>query len=118
MIIPSLRTTARRTVLSLCLAASLVALAVPAHADNPPKFKDPEVTAFFQKMSDTIDGLLAAVKAKDEPKIKEFTTKLMDGGKEGEGLRSKVTPEEDATASKWGEAQMQKLIDAGWSPVP
>lgn len=108
----------RRRVLPLGLAIALAAVAVPARADNPPKFKDPEVTAFFQKMSDAIDGLLVAVKAKDDAKVKDLTTKLMEIGKEGQPLKSRVSPEEDATASQWGEAQMQKLIDAGWSPTP
>ncbi len=118
MMKPRFSRAVRRAVLSLSLAFALAAVALPARADNPPKFKDPEVTTFFQKMSDTIDGLLAAVKAKDDAKVKELTNQLMETGKSGESLKSKVSPEEDAAASKWGEAQMQKLIDSGWSPTP
>ena len=92
--------------------------AAPLRADNPPKFKDPEVTAYFQKMSDITDRLLEAVKAKDEAKVKEWTGKLLETSKAAEGLKDKVSPEEDAAAAKWGEAQMQRLLDAGWSPSP
>ena len=99
-----------------CLALALCAFVAPLRADDPPKFKDPEVTAYFQKMSDITDSLLAAVKAKDEAKTKEWTGKLIETARTGETLKSKVSPEEDAVASKWGETQMQKLIDAGWTP--
>ena len=92
--------------------------AAPSRADNPPKFKDPAVTAYFQQLSDILDGLLTAVKAKDDTKVKEWTDKFLATGKNDETLRSKISPEEDAAAAKWGEAQMQKLSDAGWVPRP
>ena len=100
------------------MVLGLVVFAAPLRADNPPKFKDPEVTAYFQKMSDITDGLLTAVKAKDDAKTKEWTGKLLETSKAAEGLKDKVSPEEDATAAKWGETQMQRLLDAGWTPSP
>lgn len=112
----SLFLTVRRVTLCLCLAISFVAVAVPARADNPPKFKDPEVTAFFQKVSDTLDALLVAVKAKDEAKTKELNTKMETLMKEGDPLKAKVTPEEDEAVSKWFTTQIQKLSEAGFAP--
>lgn len=93
-------------------------LVAPVRADNPPKFKDPEVTAYIQKLSDILDGLLTAVKAKDDAKIKTWTEQFLATAKNDETLRSKISPDEDAIAAKWGEAQMQKLADAGWTPGP
>lgn len=108
----------RPLVLCASLALALCTFAAPLRADNPPKFKDADVTAYFQKMSDITDNLLAAVKAKDDAKSKEWTSKLIETAKTGDALKSKVSPEEDEIASKWGETQMQKLIDAGWTASP
>ncbi len=92
--------------------------AAPLRADNPPKFKDPAVAAYFQQLSDILDGLLTAVKAKDDAKVKEWTDKFLVASKNDDTLRSKISSEEDAAAAKWGAAQMQKLSDAGWVPRP
>ncbi len=106
----------RRATLCLTLAVSLLALAVPARADNPPKFKDPEVTAFFQKVSDTIDSLLVAVQAKDDAKVKELNGKMETLMKIGEPLKDKATPEEHEAVRAWFRGQLKKLTDAGYTP--
>ena len=90
----------RRATLCLCLAVCFVAVAVPARADNPPKFKD----------------LLVAVKAKDDAKVTELNARMETLMRDGEPLKAKATPEEHEAVRAWFKTELRKLTDAGFVP--
>ena len=107
----------RRALLYSCLAISLLALAIPARAENPPKLSDAAATAYLQKLSDIADSLLKALQDKDEAKTKElgakFTTILKD--KDADAIMEKLPPADQKAATDWMGGQMQKLADAGYT---
>lgn len=98
------------------MAISLAAVAIPAHAENPPKLSDPAATEYVQKLSDVLDDLLKAVKAKDETKTKELSGKFETLMKEGDVTIPKLPQEDQTTAGTWITGQLHRLIDAGWNP--
>ncbi len=111
------RQTLRRAALCSCVAFALIAAAVPARADNPPKLSDAAATAYLQKVSDASDALLKALQAKDDAKSKDLGAKFMATMNDGDAVMGKLSPDDQKTAGEWASGQLKKLTDAGWTPT-
>ena len=103
---------ARRAALGFELRVFLVAVAIPARADDPPKFSAPEVNDFIKKFNDLVDAYVKAVKAKDEGQMKELDAKSKELDTLSSTVEAKIKPEEMEAFGKYMTTQTQKLMDA------
>ncbi len=102
--------------LTLCtVAAAMLTFGSVARADDPPKFANPEVTAYLKSYSDFADRYVDAIKASkagDSSKMMTIGTQAGDMQSKGMAMTGKLKKEEVKPYTDYMMKCSQRISDA------